>query len=514
MFDYFQQPSDFTIDRIHRHLRKFGEIASIELLPNRELEAYVTFSSDRSAYLAQLQHEFDREARKQQPFHIEPADTWQQPPEHDFQSPRSLKRHQDDEHEPEMFMLNEDCFLHLFKFLNLDSLVNLSEVCEMFHKLLHQHCFPRFKRFEVNNDGDVITMPLAKMRRTLRCIGPHIIDLRYKNNVFAVDNYRKNKFLKTLVQNVGSKVRHAQFLSSSIFDDNRISIIAPILKNLESLEIYDINYDLSYDVDFEALCPNLIELKLKVNMRLDDCCKSWARLQHLTVTNNEYLNTMTFMSFIEQNPQLRTLEFDIFDADIRLRTVANHLPELQKLTLDSVDSNLAGWHFVHLSQLQHLTEINLLTLDYQHLRSIIDSLATFPALRQISLHAYRPDEDEEDGEQDYERSLIDLGQRLKHLEEFSMRFVDVTGPSLIDFVRFAGHLKILHLHWCLTNICDTLILNLVNTIKLYKPQQREALKLFLNPADLIKLHASVIKSDEVKHYLQVSAKCKHFGFFK
>lgn len=473
----------------------------------------MTFASDRSAYLVQLQHEFDREARKHQPFRIEPADTWQQPHENDNRlRRRSIPNSPIDEREPEMFKLNEDCFLHLFKFLDLDSLVNLSEVCKMFHKLIHSHCFPRIKRFEVNNDGDSIPMPLAKMRRTLLCIGPHITDLKYKNNVYAGDSYRKTKFLETLVQNVGTKIRRAQFLSNSICEDNRISVIAPILKHLESLEIYDINYDLSYDVDFEALCPNLVELKLKMNMRFDNCCKPWARLQHLTMLNNEYLNTMTFVSFVEQNPQLRTLEFDIFDADIRLQNVANSLPMLQKLTLDSVDSNLAGWNFVHLSKLQHLTEINLLTLDYQHLRGIIDCLATFTGLQRISLHAYRPEEEEEDGELDYERSLIDLAQRLPHLQEFTMRFVAVIQQTLVDFVRFSSQLQIFHIHWCIKSISDELILNLVNVIKLFKPQQNEPLKLFVNPADLIKLH--IARNEEVRRYLRISAKCKHFGFLE
>lgn len=501
-----QHPTEFTVDCIRRHLRKYGAIESIVLLPNNELEAHVTFCSDQSAYLVQLQHEFDREARKQQPFHIQPADTWEQPTENIDQP---ANQSNDIKQTAEIFNLNEDCFLYLFKFLDLDSMVNLSEVCKMFQALLNQHCFPRVREFKVYNFNDTFSMPLAKMRRTLRCIGPYITDLKYTCNIYN-DLNRTSRFMEALVQYIGPNIRRAQFFSSLICENNQILIIAPILRNLESLEIHDINYDLDNDVDFEELCPNLIELKLKMNMRLIKCCKPWARLQHLSVMNNEYLNTMTFLSFIEQNPRLTTLEFDIFDAELRLRTVADHLTMLQKLTMDSVDSNLGGWNFIHISRLQHLTEISLLTLDYQHLRGISDCLATFGGLRKISLHAYRPENEVEDGEMDYERSFEDFAKQLPHLEEFALRSVAIVENTLINFIRYARRLKVLHIHWCHLNLSDEIILKIVNILKCNRTELNQALSMFVNPADLLNLH--VTKSDDVRRYLLLSAKCHHFGF--
>lgn len=474
-------------------------------MPNKEIEAYVTFSNDRSAYLVQLQHEFDREARKQQPFYIQPANSWEQPTENtDRPSKHDLKQ------TSEIFTLNEDCMLHLFKFLDLDSMVNLSEVCKLFHQLLRKHCFPRIQKFTVYNFNDTFSMPLAKMRRTLNCIGPHITDLKYTCNIYN-DLSQTSRFLEALAEYIGPNIRRAQFFSSLICEDNQILTIAPILRHLESLEIHDINYDLDNDVDFEELCPNLVELKLKINMRLIKCCKPWAQLRNLSVMNNEYLHTMTFLSFIEQNPGLTTLEFDIFDADIRLRTVADHLSMLEKLTMDSVDSNLGGWNFVHISRLQHLTEINLLTLDYEHLRGICDCLTTFSGLRKISLHAYRPEaEVDDDGEMDYERSIVDLARQLSHLEEFALRSVAIIENTLVNFIRYASQLKILHIHWCHLDISDAMIFKIVNILKCNWNEQKKPLSMFLNPADLIDLHAA--KGDDVKRFLSLSAKCQHFGF--
>lgn len=503
IFFTFQQPSEFTEEVIHRQLRKYGEIESIEMLPNKEFEAYVTFRCDRSAYLVQLQYEFDREARKPQAFYIRPADTWEQPKENSDQAHASTDLKQTSK----IFTLNEDCLLHIFKFLDLDSMVNTSEVCKLFQKLLNQHCFPRIRKFTVYNHNDTFSMPLAKMRRTLRCIGPYITDLKYTCNIYN-DLNRASRFLEALAQFIGPNIRRAQFWSSLICENDQILTIAPILRHLESLEIHDINYDPENDVDFEELCPNLVELNLKINMRLIKCCKPWTRLQHLSVMNNEYLNTMTFLSFIEQNPRLTTLEFDVFDAEIRLQAVANHLTMLQKLTMDSVDSNLGGWNFVHVNRLQQLTEINLLTLDYEHLRTICDCLATLGSLRRLSLHAFRREDDIDDGEVDYERSLINLAKNLSHLEEFALRSVAIVENTFIEFIRFASRLKILHIHWCHLIISDAMVMKIVNILKCN--EQNGPLSMFLNPADLLDLH--VTKSDDVRPHLLISARCQHFGF--
>lgn len=503
---------EFTVDHIHRLLRKFGEISSIELLPNRKNEAFVTFASDRSAYLAQLQYEYDRESRKPLPLYIEPADTWQQPKAiavHEKGAENSSADQASDA-EPQIFALNEDCFLHLFKFLDVDSLINTSEVCKMFHTLIHRYRFPNVHRFDVNNTAAAISMPLRKMRRTLRCIGPYITELKYQN----ANCLRQKKFLQILANYIGPNLRRAEFRNSSLCEDNHIFIIAPILQNLEYLEIYDFDYNQHDEIDFEAICPNLIELNLKVNMGLDLCCKPWSRLRHLNIINNERLHTQTFISWMEHNPQLLTLEFSTFESDLRLKAIAANLTQLQKLTLDSLDWNLAGWHLVHLTGLQNLAEINLQTLDYQHLRGIFDGLATFKQLQRISLHAYRPEDEMQAGEQDYERSMVDVAQQLPHLHEFSIKSISITPSNLMDFVQWATQLKVLHVHSCLTINNDLINSLSIGTLALFRtPLSHGAdlpLQMFVNPSDLLDLSAR--RDEKVKRLIQVNVKCHHCGF--
>lgn len=248
-------------------------------------------------------------------------------------------------------------------------------------------------------------------------------------------------------------------------------------------------------------------------MGLDLCCKPWSRLRHLNIINNERLHTQTFIALMAHNPQLITLEFSTFESDLRLQAIAANLSQLQKLTLDSLDWNLAGWHLVHLTGLKHLTEINLQTLDYQHLRGIFDGLATFKQLQRISLHAYRPEDEIQAGEQEYERSMVDVAKQLPHLHEFSIKSIAVTPSILMDFVQWATQLKVLHVHSCLT-INNELINSLsIGTLALRTPSASNAelpLQMFVNPSDLLNLSAR--RDEKVKQLIQVNVRCHHCGF--
>lgn len=507
---FLQQP-DFTVDRIRQYLRKFGEIVSIELEVNNELGAYVTFANDRVAYLVKLQYVYDNEHTKDCdkafPFEIEVASTWLQP---SYRSPRQTdtdpNASEHNESMADIFKLNEHCLLHLFKFLDLDSMVNMADVCKLFHNLLHRYCFPRCTQYEIKTGSTL----LANARRTLKCIGPHIVDLKLDN--CYVEPYLCSQFLNLLVEYIGSNVRRAQFINCYLDFDNKMKMMSPIFKHLEFLSIEERDENSNIDHDFVALCPNVIEFHLKMKSRLQLCRKPWPSLQRLKLIEIELLRTLNFVSLIHENPQLTELEWHAFEYNVQIPAIADHLPMLQKLTLRATDSTLAGWNLVSLIKLQHLTEIELQSLDEEHLRWCIDCLATFKGLRKISLETDNEIAvgEEDDEEQDYERSIIDLAKQLPDLQELSIKCIAITHANLVEFSRHAQRLEVLHVHWAKLNICNALIFDMVNAIKFYRPKSNQLVKMFVNPSDIVQLSAR--RNENVKPYISLSAKCQHFGF--
>lgn len=502
-FFFLQQNRALTVQYVDRIFRKFGQIESIEILSNGLGEAYVTFCSDLSAYLA-LTHNDVQSRRTSLIFNIQPADTWIQPSSMRTNAPELM----DDEQTSKFFVLNEFCVLEIFKYLDLDSLVNLSMVCKQFHRLLHQHCFPSKHTYSIQNGTSTIPVPLAKVRRTLTCIGPYLRELDFKWHDVDHDN-RLQRFLDKLGQLVGQNIRLVRF-HNTLLEESHIPAVRPILERLETLEIVVYNPDFDLDLDFTALCPNLRRLKLLENMQLIHVSSiPWPTLEYFSMIGNEYMELKPFRSFLAQNPHLLCLKFTAYDASNRLQAVAQHSENLRKLTMFPSFPNLSASNISYLSGLQHLTKLSLMDLDESDLNGILECLIRFTGLRSIKLFLSQDSHDDDNHYAPQQSALIALAQELTHLEKFCTRYVKWSESAILDFIQSAGELNALHIHWCDLTITNAMVWKMVKILQSNKPQPPIGpLQLFVNPADVIGLQ--MIDGPEILRHLVVHAKCHHF----
>lgn len=496
----FQANQQFSIEFIERQLRKFGAIESIEILSNERCEAYVTFVDDRNAYLA-LAHNELQSMKRSRVFNIQPADSWVQPKE------ASNEYLMDDEYTPPIFMLNEDCILELIKYLDFNALVNMSQVCKLFNRILHQHRFSRYREFSIENGSSLIPMPLAKVRQSLICVGPYISELRFEWHDYDHIN-RLQRFLEKIGQYAGKNVIRLR-LRDTRLQDEHIPAVERLLKQLETLEIIAYNPDFDLDLDFSVLCPKLRKLKLLENMQFIRCCKPWPKLQHLSIVGNEFMAPNTFRSFIEQNQQLMCLKFTAYNADERLQAVAQSLPNVEKLTILPSFPNLSATNIVYLSSLQHLTKLNLMYLDEDDVNDILRCLTRFTGLRTLKLHLFFDSNDEDGHFEPNQQALIALAHELPHLERFYTRYIRWKESTLIDFIRHASQLNALHIHWCDLPTTNAMIWKVVKVLQTNRPQPQTApLQLYVNPSDSVGLQ--MINDQDLTRYLNVSTKCRHF----
>ncbi|XP_055297566.1 uncharacterized protein LOC129566055 [Sitodiplosis mosellana] len=497
----------FSIESIRRHFRKFGEIESIELLPNNEPEAHVTFVSDRIACFVQSHFELDTKMNKMQPYEVEPAYTWEQPLEN-ANPPPGDDMEVDDEQTSEIFRLDEDCLLHMFKFLDIDSLVNMAFVCKLFNQLLRLHCFPRIQKYKVyiNNPTDT----LAKVRRTMLCIGQHITDLSFRTDLFygPGSQHRSevvshtSKYLKVIAQNVSQNVRQAFFCFG--FNGNLIGTIAPILQNLRSLTIVNRSEKFENEIDFNALCPNLIEFNVNAQLSMDVCCKPWSSLRSISVMYNNKLEPEKLISIIEQNPQLTCLRFAWYSENYRalFPAITKHLASLEKLDIwcnpyhVPLNNNFVV-HFDGLGKLPLLREISLGRLEVGSLKGVVDNLPKFTNLRKIELTGCSGNNSEIII--NYGQSMVNLARKLLLLEELTLDYIPMEEETLLDIVRFGRQLKVLYVYQCKLVFSDELIFKLVDALKCYREESDEALQLLLPQNDLDRLDAA----KKIEGYLQL-----------
>lgn len=506
-FNHLQQEQPFSHEFLDRNLRKFGKIESIEILPTGKCEAYVTFENDRNAYLAVAHNELERKSSSHI-INIQPADTWVQP-QSICADEIPTTNQMDIENMSDFFRLNEDCILELTKYLDLESLVNLSNVCKLLHRLLHQYCFPRYRVYSIRN-GSSVPIPLAKVRRTLMCIGPYITELNFRWHDLDFNN-RLQRFLDKMGQYVGQNIRVVRF-HCLLIDDQCILAIKNILQRLDTLELLVNNQGFELDLDFIEVCPNLRKLKLLENNRLVRCCKPWPQLKHLSMIGNGRFILPKFRLLLEHNPQLTCLKFTARHADDRLQAITQHLPNLQKLTILSSNPDISATNIVSLSSLQHLTTLNLMYLDEDELDGILECLTHFTGLRVLKLHLSFNGKDKDGHFEPNQAAMISLAQDLPHLEKFCTRYIKWEESTLINFIRFASQLQAMHIHWCDLPITNLRLVKIVKVLRRNRPQpQSKPLQLFVNPT--VNRRAitgfDVINDQNYTQYLNVRTKCRH-----
>ncbi|XP_031623779.1 uncharacterized protein LOC116341063 [Contarinia nasturtii] len=501
-----QENHQFNEALIERCFRKFGEIESIEILASENREAYITFVSDRCAYLA-VAHNSCQSGRLRKQFKIQPADTWTQPKQESDNIDDSIEDLE--ECDVAFFTLNEDCILEIFKHLDFESLINVSEVCKLFNRLLHQHIFPHFTSFAIENSTKDIQMPLAKVRRSLICIGPYITELKFRWHDYDHNN-RLQRFLEKLGQYVGKNIRRIRFWDVLLYEEH-IPAIKSIFSIVDTLEItvYNPAYDL--DLDFQELCPNLRKLKLLENMQLIRCCKPWPKLEYLSNVGNEYMVLNTFRSFLAQNPQLRCLKFTAYHADERLQAVAQLIPGVQKLTILPSFPNLTASNIVYLSSLEHLTKLNLMYLDEADLNGILQCLIRFKSLRVLKLHLLYDGGEEDLHYEPNQQNLIAIAQELPNLEMFCTRYIKWKESTVKDFLKFTSRLKALHIHWSDLKITNSMIWEIFKVLQANRQPLNGIipLELFVNATDITGIQT--IRDHDILRFLNLNTKCSHIG---
>lgn len=168
---FYQEQNDveFNMEALDEYFRKYGAIKSIDILKPKAQQAYITYRSDESAFAALLVNDYRIRQKIQYKYHVQLADTWKQPPQPNS-TVESMALDEDEGYKPPIFMLNEDCFEKLFQQLDIDSLMNLLEVCKKFNALVHKQGFKYIKSIHYEN----AETSLAQLRRQLKCAGKYI----------------------------------------------------------------------------------------------------------------------------------------------------------------------------------------------------------------------------------------------------------------------------------------------------------------------------------------------------
>lgn len=458
---------------MYKRFKKYGSIESVKIL-KKPTEAYVTFKYSHDTGLA---YSFEQENG------AKIAHTWHQP-----------------KLVPPIMKLNKDCLFAIFDHCDIQTLVNLSETCKYLADLLqNQYEFPNIhETFRIQYHGGKFSMSLDNARKVLRFGGS-----RFRKLVFWKRDCGENvqdkiydQMAPKYLQQIAKYCASPNIMCIYELRNDFISWLKPIFTKLEKLEIrrakeFDANYDLA------DVLPQLQKLVINSDS-YGNLAKSWPTLQSIAFLSVFSIDDNGIGDFLDLNPQLKCIKFKYGE----LENLGRIVPNIEKVSLalyQYYEENLD-----HLRALEHLTKLTLKLYIYSNenneTSNVMNKLAEFINLQQLKLHfptRHYAGHDE---------SLIRLVQANQNLERLDLSWGTRDENTVVDIVKHAKKLKVLHLHQCGIYATKWLVGKLA---KEREPvlQQSGKLQLFFDKNDRNNVNA--VQNEDVSKHLDIKWNCKH-----
>lgn len=384
--------------------------------------------------------------------------------------------------EPEIFKLPDDCLHEIVKRCDLESLVNLFQVCKRFNKLFMKQTgglsdvhFRRFQTLQIKACGSNMGThdTIAMVRKYMRRVGPFVQRLSIRCDELHQEFL--HRYLAIINAHLNEKLYELKLINVDV--DMHMQFLQPILRRIKVLITDNVVPD--FHTDLENYCPNLTSLEIKrlgnPATRSDGIFESHFRdldhinavlfskiptLQHLSI--GFHMSFRNFLVFSQTNSHLKTLKFVCHDD--RMLRLLYLFGGLEQLEIEGVKSLL-------LTNFRQLHDLNCLALQFES--SFYDEIIrTFPEtdeLRELKLKTIGATANQE--------ALVNLIDRLPQLENLHLYGVLINATIVIDIIRTAGKLKTFHFSEFGGNFEHSLVQHVAN---IYESEHRQGpLKLFI-----------------------------------
>lgn len=360
---------------------------------------------------------------------ILPADTWKQP------------KIADDEMENDCFkQLNDDCLIHIMDYLSFNTLIDLAEVSYRLKDLISEIYFPKRKHLAFSFDrSDSRSLPpttLARMRRALLAVGQYLESAKITFN-FDFKPPNCDRVIEVFLQYLGTNLETLN-INGLLLTNENISKFVSVLQRIKILKLCAWNEDFHYDLDLTQICINLKKLRISQDTAFWSNSRPWQKLENLSLGYNESIAVHTLNIFFQNNPQLKRLNFSVYDTDEAFWGISTYLKNLEKLTVYNGYPNIDSNHIYKLHQLKNLKILRLKYIESPHMNAILRTIATsltqltsLKILVFISTEIFKPDPG----------LVLLIAENMKNLNHFHLENCKLDDTFIFDFISTAMQLK-------------------------------------------------------------------------
>lgn len=211
-----------------------------------------------------------------------------------------------------IFVLNIDCLLEIFKYLELEDSLNFAETCSQLRMISDQAFKTKFSKFTI--DRKLMNGGMALMNRVLRYIGPHILSL----TVDWAWQRNKNDILKKIQQSC-------------------VQLNCLILVHCEVSDFQSFDF---------MICVRMLTLNKCTLDRKKDILKHFLYLKCLHIYHCSGIRTSALRQCFQNNPEIENVAFIGYGFDvIKIIEPLTQLEHLTKLKLNCQMQNLNNFLF-------------------------------------------------------------------------------------------------------------------------------------------------------------------------
>lgn len=339
----------------------------------------------------------------------------------------------------EFLDLNDDCLDSVFNFCDVETIVSVSNVCKRLNALVTAYHFPRQTKFKCTIRSNECE---EKARKILDCIGKFIVELNIcqTSEVFL--------FYGFLGRSIGDHIRKLT-IQTPFISEASIQAIEPILRNLEELKLHISNTDPDDDdLMLQSRCPNLRRLHIQWDTSFTQNTETWPHLEDLSLGDNEYIVSDTFVEFMQNNPQLRKLKIGAYNCDVQLHDIAMYLTNLEQLVLFQNYSDLSVDNILELQSLTHLKRLILRNVEASDFEGIVNNVTKLNGLIELQVQAKFDQCTDDEYFEPKHQNIVNIVLEMPQLQVFGISFSKLKDETIIEFIRFADNLREIHIHDC------------------------------------------------------------------
>lgn len=453
-----------TYDEIASAFRKFGAIEKIEIFKEKypvevdagECYAYITYVDSMSVYRA-LRSAKGLKGGPQ----IVPADTWKQPAWYEAR-PRPLANQQ-----ISLNVLNEYCLLEIFAYFDLQTLIQLCNLCDQFNAIIQQRILPTFKKMEFDfRRRAKVQLSIATFRETVLHIGRHIVDATIYFDVYE-DPPNAVRIIDIFTKYVGDSIERLE-LNRVPIPERVYEQFKPIFGRIKELKwIFD-DFMGEHEIDFVNVCPNVQKLYFDHTMRFDANAERWPALEEAYLDIFDFVYGESYPLFFKNNAQLKRLTMiaNTYDYEDLIEPICEYLLDLEQLTICYADEALAR-QFEPLVNLKKLKSFKLkfLALDHSNPNEFFQLFSCLPDLIHLALFFYRESNENDPAFVPQNCQLASMAESLVHLQRFELFGYTLTESTFIQFIKMAPQLIEFRITECKLKITEAILQQIVHIRK-------------------------------------------------